>query len=186
MRISIRHKKSWERGRGEGKPQPEVICSDLFSVLASPQGAFWGLMVGLAVGVVRMIMDLVYTAPSCGEEDRRPAVLKDVHYLYFALILCALTAIVIIIVSLFTPPIPEEKVSDSQGHTFPGASFAHQKSLGCAPFLVLQWVRNAVPGAGQTPQPIITGIERKEEGEGDEITLQSTAEEELNRSNCSI
>lgn len=45
---------------------------------------------------------------------------------------------------------------------------------------------HAVPRAGQTPQPIITGIERKEEGEGDEITLQSTAEEELNISNCSI
>lgn len=83
-------------------------------MLAFSQGAFWGLMAGLAVGVVRMIMDLVYTAPSCGEEDRRPAVLKDVHYLYFALILCALTAIVIVIVSLFTAPIPEEKVSGSQ------------------------------------------------------------------------
>lgn len=114
MWISIRHKKSWETVRGERKLQPEVICSDLFSVLAFSQGAFWGLMAGLAVGVVRMIMDLVYTAPSCGEEDRRPAVLKDVHYLYFALILCALTAIVIVIVSLFTAPIPEEKVSGSQ------------------------------------------------------------------------
>lgn len=114
MWISIRHKKSWEGGRGEGKLQPEVICSDLFSVLAFSQGAFWGLMIGLAAGVVRMIMDLVYTAPSCGEEDRRPAVLKDVHYLYFALILCALTAIAIVFISLCTPPIPEEKVSDLQ------------------------------------------------------------------------
>lgn len=43
-----------------------------------------------------------------------------------------------------------------------------------------------MPRAGQTPQPIITGIERKEEGEGDEIILHSTAEEELNISNCSI
>ena len=45
---------------------------------------------------------------------------------------------------------------------------------------------HAVPRAGQTPQPIITGIERKEEEEGDEIILQSTAEKELNISNCSI
>lgn len=42
-----------------------------------------------------------------------------------------------------------------------------------------------MPGAGQAPQPIITGIERREE-EGDKIILQSTAEEELNISNCSI
>ncbi|NXR19100.1 SC5A9 protein, partial [Cinclus mexicanus] len=73
-------------------------------------GAFWGLMAGLAVGLVRMIMEFAYSAPACGEEDRRPAVLRDVHYLYFALILCALTAIVIVIISLCTPPIPEEKL----------------------------------------------------------------------------
>ncbi|NXX24878.1 SC5A9 protein, partial [Nicator chloris] len=73
-------------------------------------GAFWGLMAGLAVGLVRMIMEFIYSAPSCGEEDRRPAVLKDLHYLYFALILCALTAIVIVLISLCTPPIPEEKL----------------------------------------------------------------------------
>ncbi|NXD22766.1 SC5A9 protein, partial [Spelaeornis formosus] len=73
-------------------------------------GAFWGLMVGLVVGLVRMIMEFVYSSPSCGEEDRRPAVLKDLHYLHFALILCVLTAIVIIIVSLCTPAIPEEKL----------------------------------------------------------------------------
>ncbi|XP_005521350.2 PREDICTED: sodium/glucose cotransporter 4 [Pseudopodoces humilis] len=73
-------------------------------------GAFWGLIVGLVVGLVRMIMEFIYTAPSCGEEDRRPAVLKNVHYLYFALILSALTTIVIVIISLCTPPIPEEKL----------------------------------------------------------------------------
>ncbi|XP_014726167.1 PREDICTED: sodium/glucose cotransporter 4 [Sturnus vulgaris] len=73
-------------------------------------GAFWGLMAGLAVGLARMILEFAYSAPACGEEDRRPAVLKDVHYLYFALILCALTAIVIVIISLCTPSIPEEKL----------------------------------------------------------------------------
>lgn len=78
------------------------------------QGAFWGLMFGLMVGLVRMIMEFCYQTPSCGEEDRRPGVLKDLHYLYFALILCGLTAIVIVFVSLLTPPIPEEKVSSCQ------------------------------------------------------------------------
>lgn len=77
----------------------------------SPQGAFWGLMFGLAVGLVRMILEFSYPAPACGEVDRRPAVLKDIHYLYFALLLCGLTAIVIVAVSLCTSPIPEEKAS---------------------------------------------------------------------------
>lgn len=77
----------------------------------SPQGAFWGLMFGLGVGLVRMILEFSLPAPACGEVDRRPAVLKDFHYLYFALLLCGLTAIVIIAVSLCTAPIPEEKAS---------------------------------------------------------------------------
>uniref|UniRef100_A0A8C2GD52 Solute carrier family 5 member 9 n=1 Tax=Cyprinus carpio TaxID=7962 RepID=A0A8C2GD52_CYPCA len=72
------------------------------------QGAFWGLMVGLVVGTVRMVMEFVYSTPSCGEADLRPALLKDVHYLYFALILLALTALIITAVSLCTAPIPEQ------------------------------------------------------------------------------
>lgn len=81
----------------------------------SPQGAFWGLLFGLAVGLLRMILEFSYPAPACGEADRRPAVLKDLHYLYFALLLCGLTAIVIVAVSLCTTPIPEEKASGALG-----------------------------------------------------------------------
>lgn len=77
----------------------------------SPQGAFWGLMFGLVVGFLRMILEFSYPAPACGEVDQRPAVLKNFHYLYFALILCGLTAIVMVTVSLCTSPIPEEKAS---------------------------------------------------------------------------
>ncbi|KAM4896060.1 sodium/glucose cotransporter 4-like [Sylvia borin] len=91
-------------------PVTALFILAIFWKRVNEPGAFWGLMIGLAVGVVRMVMDLVYTVPSCGEEDRRPAVLKDVHYLYFALILCALTAIVTVVISLCTPPIPEEKL----------------------------------------------------------------------------
>lgn len=58
-----------------------------------------------------MTLEFSYPAPACGEADARPAVLKDFHYLYFALLLCGLTAIVIVTVSLCTAPIPEEKAS---------------------------------------------------------------------------
>ncbi|NXC00548.1 SC5A9 protein, partial [Orthonyx spaldingii] len=92
-------------------PITALFILAIFCKRINEPGAFWGLMAGLAVGLVRMIMEFVYSPPSCGEEDRRPAVLKDLHYLYFALILCALTATVIILISLCTPPIPEEKLS---------------------------------------------------------------------------
>ncbi|XP_064631090.1 sodium/mannose cotransporter SLC5A10-like [Lineus longissimus] len=69
---------------------------------ANETGAFWSLMVGLAVGVSRMILDFVYQAPACGEIDRRPAVLARVHFFYFALILAGVCLLVIVVVSLLT------------------------------------------------------------------------------------
>lgn len=86
---------------------------------------------GLVVGLVRMVMEFVYGTPSCGEEDVRPPVLKDVHYLYFALILLALTALVITAVSLCTSPIPEQHVKNSliRIHTF---VFLHLCFIICA------------------------------------------------------
>ncbi|NWZ05120.1 SC5A9 protein, partial [Agelaius phoeniceus] len=91
-------------------PIAALFILAIFCKRVNEPGAFWGLMVGFVAGVVRMILEFSYSAPSCGEEDRRPAVLKDVHYLYFALILFVLTSIAILLVSLCTPPIPEEKL----------------------------------------------------------------------------
>ncbi|NXP87221.1 SC5A9 protein, partial [Passerina amoena] len=92
-------------------PIAALFVLAIFCKRVNEPGAFWGLVAGFVVGVVRMILEFSYSAPSCGEEDRRPAVLKDVHYLYFAFILFVLTSIAIVLVSLCTPPIPEEKVS---------------------------------------------------------------------------
>ncbi|NXA92417.1 SC5A9 protein, partial [Melanocharis versteri] len=91
-------------------PVTALFLLAIFCKRINEPGAFWGLMVGLAVGLVRMVMEFIYSAPNCGEEDRRPAMLKDLHYLYFALMLCVFSAIVIILISLCTPPIPEEKL----------------------------------------------------------------------------
>lgn len=74
------------------------------------QGAFWGLMTGLVVGLIRMVLEFTYVTPSCGQVDQRPALVAEVHYLYFALILFALTCLVVVAVSLATVPISEEHV----------------------------------------------------------------------------
>uniref|UniRef100_A0A667HX04 Sodium/mannose cotransporter SLC5A10 n=2 Tax=Lynx canadensis TaxID=61383 RepID=A0A667HX04_LYNCA len=92
-------------------PITALFLLAIFCKRVTEPGAFWGLMFGLAVGLLRMILEFSYPAPACGEVDRRPAVLKDFHYLYFALLLCGLTAIVIVTVSLCTTPIPEEKLA---------------------------------------------------------------------------
>uniref|UniRef100_A0A7N8WJU0 Solute carrier family 5 member 9 n=1 Tax=Mastacembelus armatus TaxID=205130 RepID=A0A7N8WJU0_9TELE len=89
-------------------PITAVFLMAIFWTRANEQGAFWGLMTGLVVGLLRMILEFSYIPPSCGQPDRRPAVLANVHYLYFALILMALTCLIIVAVSLATPPIPKE------------------------------------------------------------------------------
>ncbi|XP_066547990.1 sodium/glucose cotransporter 4 isoform X2 [Amia ocellicauda] len=86
-------------------PITALFIMAVFWKRVNEPGAFWGLMVGLVIGFIRMILEFMYTAPSCGKEDTRPFLLKDVHYLYFALILLAITALVIGIVSLCTPAI---------------------------------------------------------------------------------
>ena len=68
-------------------------------------------MAGFVVGVIRMIMDFVYQAPGCGETDTRPGVLKNFHYMYFALLIFILTGVVCIIVSLCTEPPDDQYVS---------------------------------------------------------------------------
>ncbi|NXU72732.1 SC5A9 protein, partial [Oreotrochilus melanogaster] len=92
-------------------PITALFVLAVFCKRINEPGAFWGLMIGLALGLIRMGMEFIYSAPTCGEEDRRPAMLKDLHYLYFALILCIISAIVIVLISLCTPPIPEEKLA---------------------------------------------------------------------------
>ncbi|MEE6495454.1 hypothetical protein FKM82_002058 [Ascaphus truei] len=92
-------------------PVTAIFLLAIFVKRVNESGAFWGLVIGLVVGFIRMVMDFVYRAPSCGEEDTRPSVLKDVHYLYFALILFALTVIICLVISLFTPAIPEKDLA---------------------------------------------------------------------------
>ncbi|XP_033973093.1 sodium/glucose cotransporter 4-like [Trematomus bernacchii] len=90
---------------------PPITAVFLMAILwprANEQGAFWGLMGGLLVGLVRMVLEFSFKAPACGQPDGRPALLAQVHYLHFALILLALTCLIIAAVSLATPPIPEE------------------------------------------------------------------------------
>uniref|UniRef100_A0A4W3JWF3 Solute carrier family 5 member 9 n=1 Tax=Callorhinchus milii TaxID=7868 RepID=A0A4W3JWF3_CALMI len=117
-------------------PITALFVMAVFWKRVNEPGAFWGLMVGLAVGLVRMVMEFVYGSPSCGEEDNRPAVLKNMHYLYFALILFGVSGMVIAAVSLLTPAIDEDNVSDRHrdspqlGSMTQGSTGSHQSTCG--------------------------------------------------------
>ncbi|XP_047199789.1 sodium/glucose cotransporter 5 isoform X1 [Hippoglossus stenolepis] len=91
-------------------PVTAVFTLAIFWKRTNEQGAFWGLMVGLVVGVCRMVLEFGFPPPRCGVVDSAPNVLRSVHYLHFAILLCGLTAIVVTIVSLLTPPPTPEQL----------------------------------------------------------------------------
>lgn len=84
------------------------------------QGAFWGLMAGLALGLARMGLELTHPTPRCGVPDLRPWLLADIHYLHFAVLLCATTAAVMVGGSLLTPPQPPAQVRGAPRPPHPG------------------------------------------------------------------
>ena len=71
------------------------------------------MIVGFIAGIIRMILDFTHPEPACGDVDTRPAIIKNIHFFYVALILFVLTGIVCIVVSLLTEPPDEELVGFS-------------------------------------------------------------------------
>ncbi|KAG1655982.1 Sodium/myo-inositol cotransporter [Nymphon striatum] len=86
---------------------PPIASIYLFAILwkrLNEKGAFWGLIIGLIIGVIRMILDFTYRAPPCGQPDLRPSIVSQVHYMYFALILFWITIAIAAVISLLTDP----------------------------------------------------------------------------------
>ncbi|KAK0153118.1 Sodium/myo-inositol cotransporter 2 [Merluccius polli] len=92
-------------------PISVVFIMGCFWKRTNEKGAFWGLAVGLLVGCVRMVLDFVYPSPQCSQEDERPAVVKDIHYLYFSTMLSFLTLVLVVSISLATEKPRPEQVS---------------------------------------------------------------------------
>lgn len=87
--------------------QPPVaicFCFGIFWHRTNEQSAFYGLFFGTIFGIVRLVIDFTFPDPVCGEEDTRPSLVRDVHYLHFAIISALLTSIIIITISLLTKP----------------------------------------------------------------------------------
>lgn len=91
-----------------------VYLLAIFWKRTNEPGAFWGLMIGLIIGLIRFVLEYAFTIPSCGEEkeDPRPewikALVDNVHYLHFGCILFVIVFVITVVVSLLTEPIPEK------------------------------------------------------------------------------
>jgi sodium/myo-inositol cotransporter 3 len=92
---------------------PPIACIYLLAVLWSrtnERGAFTGLMIGFAFGLLRMILEFSKKPPLCGEKDTRFWFVKNIHFMYYALFLFWLTFITCVIVSLCTEPPTKEQL----------------------------------------------------------------------------
>ncbi|XP_045185344.2 sodium/glucose cotransporter 4-like [Mercenaria mercenaria] len=92
--------------------QPPICCIFILALFwprLNEKGAFFGLVIGMMVGIARFIAEYTYGKFSCGDEkpNPTPAIIKNFHYLYFSVFLFVLTGLVAIVISLLTKPIDE-------------------------------------------------------------------------------
>ncbi|XP_012869793.1 PREDICTED: low affinity sodium-glucose cotransporter-like isoform X1 [Dipodomys ordii] len=90
-----------------GPPIAAVFLLAIFCKRVNEQGAFWGLMVGLVMGLIRMIAEFSYGTGTCLAASNCPKIICGVHYLYFAILTFSVSVLVILGVSLLTKPIPD-------------------------------------------------------------------------------
>ncbi|KAM5197814.1 sodium/glucose cotransporter 2 isoform 1-T1 [Hipposideros larvatus] len=94
-KVSMNTGLAW--GRAWSSEQADVL---------SLQGAFWGLIGGLLMGLARLIPEFSFGSGSCVRPSVCPALLCRVHYLYFAIVLFTCSGLLTLVVSLCTAPIP--------------------------------------------------------------------------------
>ncbi|XP_041815630.1 sodium/glucose cotransporter 1 isoform X1 [Chelmon rostratus] len=89
-------------------PIAAVFMLAIFCKRVNETGAFWGLMIGLGIGLSRMIAEFAYGTGSCVQPSDCPTIICGVHYLYFSIILFVVSCIIILGVSLMTKPIADK------------------------------------------------------------------------------
>ncbi|XP_034752769.1 sodium/glucose cotransporter 1 isoform X2 [Etheostoma cragini] len=89
-------------------PVAAVFMLAIFCKRVNETGAFYGLTIGLLIGLSRMIAEFAYGTGSCVEPSSCPTIICGVHYLYFSIILFVISCIIIVGVSLMTKPIEDK------------------------------------------------------------------------------
>lgn len=99
--------------------QPPIAAVFVLAMLwhrITEPGAFWSLMIGFVIGLLRFGLEFGYTIPPCGslDPDPRPNFVKNwvggFHYLHFGTFLFFFNVLVAVVVSIMTEPIPEDKL----------------------------------------------------------------------------
>ncbi|XP_029921050.1 sodium/glucose cotransporter 1 isoform X4 [Myripristis murdjan] len=89
-------------------PIAAVFMLAIFCKRVNEPGAFYGLLIGLCIGLSRMIAEFAYGTGSCVNPSNCPTIICGVHYLYFSIILFVVSCIIILAISLMTKPIDDK------------------------------------------------------------------------------
>ncbi|XP_031204097.1 sodium/glucose cotransporter 1-like isoform X2 [Mastomys coucha] len=84
-----------------------VFLLAVFCKRVNEQGAFWGLIVGTAIGGIRLLAEFFYGPVTCGSDRQCPVFICGFHYLYFGFCLFLVTILITLAISLATEPIPD-------------------------------------------------------------------------------
>uniref|UniRef100_A0A3B4G0P4 Sodium/glucose cotransporter 2 n=1 Tax=Pundamilia nyererei TaxID=303518 RepID=A0A3B4G0P4_9CICH len=74
-------------------PVAAVFLLAIFCKRVNETGAFYGLIIGLCMGLSRMITEFIYGTGSCAIPSNCPTIICGVHYLYFGLILFVISVV---------------------------------------------------------------------------------------------
>ncbi|KAL4835752.1 hypothetical protein H8958_004439 [Nasalis larvatus] len=130
-------------------PVAVVFIMGCFWKRTNEKGAFWGLISGLLLGLVRLVLDFIYVEPRCDQSDERPVLVKSIHYLYFSMILSTVTLITVSTVSWFTEPPSKEMVSHLTWFTRHDPVVQKEQAPPAAP-LSLALSQNGMPEASSS------------------------------------
>uniref|UniRef100_A0A8C6WY57 Sodium/glucose cotransporter 1 n=1 Tax=Neogobius melanostomus TaxID=47308 RepID=A0A8C6WY57_9GOBI len=89
-------------------PVAAVFLLAIFCKRVNETGAFYGMTIGLVIGLSRMITEFIYGTGSCVSPSNCPTIICGVHYLYFGIILFTVSCILILGLSLLTKPIDDK------------------------------------------------------------------------------
>ena len=78
------------------------------------QGAFFGIVVTHVIGVIRLICEIIYPVPQCGEPDDRPVMLSKIHSFYFSQLMMVTQVILVVAITYFTKPRTKQEVCMKQ------------------------------------------------------------------------
>ncbi|PNJ33133.1 SLC5A11 isoform 12 [Pongo abelii] len=134
-------------------PVAVVFIMGCFWKRTNEKGAFWGLISGLLLGLVRLVLDFIYVQPRCDQPDERPVLVKSIHYLYFSMILSTVTLITVSTVSWFTEPPSKEMVSHLTWFTRHDPVVQKEQAPPAAP-LSLTLSQNGMPEASSSSSSV--------------------------------